>query len=102
MIGRCRSCHCPRPLQLAGVGDDGIWGMQEVSTSWERCPHNSRVSAEQNLRNDISPFAKPQQLTRAGAQLSPCHGNVTSGIYPDVTEKDGFIIFSFKCIPLLL
>lgn len=80
----------------------GIWGMQEVSRSWERCPHSPEYQRSRTLEMMFCSCAKPQQLARAGSQLSPCHGNVTSGIYPDVTEKDGFIIFSFKCIPLLL
>lgn len=80
----------------------GIWGMQEVSRSWERCPHSPEYQWSRILEMMFCSCAKPQQLARAGSQLSPCHGNVTSGIYPDVTEKDGFIIFSFKCIPLLL
>lgn len=89
-------------LQLAGVRDDGIWGMKELSTSWEKCPHTPEYQLSRILEITFCSYAKPQQLGRAGGQLSPCHGSVTAGVYPDVTEKDGFIIFSFKCIPLLL
>lgn len=89
-------------LQLAGIGDDGIWGMQEISTHGRGVLILPEYQLSRILEMMFCSCAKPQQLARAGVQPSPCHGNVTCGIHPDVTEKDGFIIFSFKCIPLLL
>lgn len=104
MFGRQRSCHFPLKVLCSWqeLGMMAFGGCRRSALHGRGVLILPEYQLSRILEMTFCSCAKPQQLARAGVQPSPCHGNVTCGIHPDVTEKDGFIIFSFKCIPLLL